>query len=160
MKRSLPWKNYKTMTRFGQKSKIIWKRNFFVVAFQLKDIRLNEKQIIATQENHARILNNAISVIESNSRSWMACSQYFYARDQKLKLQIKLASSLLALNNEIKSYRIANYAYRLTVLNAVKTMVEKLIPMTLLSKNDWTKSLANKLNQLIDSLLQSRQLKF
>ena len=60
---------------------------FFVVASQLKDIRLNEKQIIATQENHARILSNAISVIESNSRSLMACSQYFYARDQKLKLQ-------------------------------------------------------------------------
>ena len=28
---------------------------FFVVASQLKDIRLNEKQIIAPQENHARV---------------------------------------------------------------------------------------------------------
>ena len=124
---------------------------FFVVALQLKDIRLNEKRIVDTQENHARILNNAISVIESSSRSWMACSEYFCARDQKLKLQIKLASSLLALNNEIKSYRIATYAYRLTILNAVMTMVEKLIPMTLLSKNVLEKILDKIASQQVKS---------
>ena len=77
----------------------------FIAASQLKYIRLNEKQIIATQENHARILSNAISVIESKSPSLMACFLYFYVRDQKLKLQINLASSLLSLNSEIKSYR-------------------------------------------------------
>ena len=124
---------------------------FFVVASQLKDIRLNEKQIIATQKNRARIFNNAIAVIESNSRSLMACSQYFYARDQKLKLQINLASSLLALNNEIKSYRIATYAYRLTILIAVMTMVEKLIPMTLLPKNVLEKVLEKIASQQVKS---------
>ena len=67
----------------------------FDVASQLKDIRLNEKKLSATQENHARNLKNAISVIESNSRSLMACFQYFYDRDQKLYLQINLMRSLI-----------------------------------------------------------------
>ena len=58
----------------------------------------------------------------------MACTQYFYTRDQNLKLQTNLASSLLALNNEIKSYRIATYSYKFM------TMVNKLIPMALVPK--------------------------
>ena len=113
---------------------------------------MNEKQIIATQENHARLLKIAISVVESISRSLMACSQYFYARDQKLKLKINLANSLLALNNEIKSYRIATCVSRLTILNAVMTtMVEKLIPMTLLPKNVLEKILVKIASQQVKS---------
>ena len=81
----------------------------------------------------------------------MACSQYFYARDQKLKLQINLASSLLALNIEIKSYRIATYAYRLTILNAVMKMVEKLFPMTLLPRNVLEKILDKIASQQVKS---------
>ena len=64
----------------------------------------------------------------------MACTQYFYSRDQNLKLQINLASTLLALNGEIKSYRIATYANRLTILDSVMTMIDKLVPMTLVPK--------------------------
>ena len=61
----------------------------------------------------------------------MACTQYFYSCDRNLKLQINLASTLLAVNGEIKGYRIATYAYRLTILDSVMTMIFKIVPMTL-----------------------------
>ena len=66
----------------------------------------------------------------------MACSQYFCARDQRLK-PINLAGSRNALKNEIESYRVATHAYRFTIFNAVMTMVKKLIPIILLPKQVW-----------------------
>ena len=79
----------------------------YIVASQLKDVKQNQKQIFQTQKKHASTLNKATDVINSNSRKLMACTQYFFARDQNLILRTNLASTLLALNNEIKSYRIA-----------------------------------------------------
>ena len=116
---------------------------FYIVASQLKDVKQTQKQIIQTQKQQASTLNKAIDVINSNSRKLMACTQYFYARDKKLKLQTNLASSLLALNKEIKSYRIATYSYKLTILNSIMTMVNKFIPMALVPK------------QISDKILQS-----
>ena len=80
---------------------------FYIVASQLKDVKPIRKRIIQTQKKHAITLIKAIDVINSNSRKLMAWTQYFYIRNQKLKLQTNLASSLLALDIEIKSYRIA-----------------------------------------------------
>ena len=65
----------------------------------------------------------------------MACNQYFYARDELLQVQTNLAASLLAINNEIKAYRVAVYAYKLYLLNSVMSMVNKVIPMTLLPRS-------------------------
>ena len=116
---------------------------FYIVASQFKDLKQTQKQIIQTQKQQASTLNKAIDVINSNSRKLMACIQYFYARDQKLKLLTNLSSSLLAINNEIKSYRIATYSYKLTTLNSIMTMVNKFIPMALVPK------------QILDKILQS-----
>ena len=64
----------------------------------------------------------------------MACNQLFYALDQMLKVQTKLIGSLSILLNEIKSYRAAVFSYKLTILNSVMAMVNKLIPMALLPR--------------------------
>ena len=64
----------------------------------------------------------------------MACNQRSYARDQMLQVQTNLVGSLSALLNEIKSYRTAAFSYKLTILNSVMTMVDKLIPMALVPK--------------------------
>ena len=64
----------------------------------------------------------------------MACNQLFYARDQMLEVQTNLIGSLSALLNEIKSCRTAVFSYKLTILNSVMTMINKLIPMALLPR--------------------------
>ena len=64
----------------------------------------------------------------------MACNQLFYARDQMLQVQTNLIGSLSILLNEIKSYRAAVFSYKLTNLNSVMAMVNKLIPMALLPR--------------------------
>ena len=113
---------------------------FFIFASQLKDIKSTEKQT-KTQKKHAKAEDDAFKVIQSNSRNLMACTQNFYSCDQKLKLQINLASTLLAVNGEIKGYRIATYAYRLTILDSVMTMIDKVVPMTLVPKGVLSKTL-------------------
>ena len=64
----------------------------------------------------------------------MACNPLFYARDQMLQVQTNLIGSLSILLNEIKSYRAAVFSYKLTNLNSVMAMVNKLIPMALLPR--------------------------
>ena len=83
---------------------------FYIVASEMKGVEQTQKQNILTPKKHESTANKAIDVINSNSRKLMPCTQYFYARDQKLKLHTNLASSLLALMNEIKSYQIATYS--------------------------------------------------
>ena len=84
---------------------------FFIIASQMKDIQKTQSLLTATHKNHSIILNNAIKLLNENTRRLMACNQYFYAREELLQVQTNLAASLLAINNEIKAYRVAVYAY-------------------------------------------------
>ena len=97
----------------------------------MKDIQKTQSLLTETQENHSIILNNAIKLLKEKTRRLMACNQYFYAQDRLLPVQTNLAALLLAINNEIKAYRVAVYAYKLNLLNSVMSMVNKVIKMSL-----------------------------
>ena len=101
----------------------------------MKDIQKTQSLLTATQKNHSIILNNAIKLLNENTRRLMACNQNFYARDELLQVQTNLAASLLAINNEFKAYRFAVYAYKLNILDSVMSMVNKAIPMSLLPRS-------------------------
>ena len=58
----------------------------------------------------------------------------FYAPDELLQVQKNLAVSLLAINNEIKAYKVAVYSYKFNLLNSVTSIVNKGIPMSLLPR--------------------------
>ena len=103
---------------------------FLIVGSKMKEVRKTQYQINETQRNHTTIFNDAIKLINEKTRKLMACSQYFYARDQMLQLTTTLVSSLLAINNEIKANRVATYSYKLNLLNSVMAMVNKVIPMS------------------------------
>ena len=108
---------------------------FFIVGSKMKEVRKIQYQINETQRNHTTILSDAIKLINEKTRKLMARPQYFYARDQMLQLKTILVSSLLAINNEIKAYRVATYSYKLNLLNSVMAMVNKVIPMSLLPRS-------------------------
>ena len=101
----------------------------------MKDIQKTQSLLTETPKNHSIILKNAIKLLNENTRRLMACNQYFYARDKLLQVQTYLAASLLAINNEIKAYRVAVYSYKLNLLNSVMSMVNKVIPMYLLPQS-------------------------
>ena len=110
-------------------------KKFFIIASQMKDIQKTQSLLTATQNNHSIILNNAIKLLNENTRRLKACNRYFYARDELLQVQTNLAASLLAINNEIKAHTVAVYAYKLNLLNSVMSMVNKVIPMSLLPRS-------------------------
>ena len=53
----------------------------------------------------------------------------------------ELYESFSALLSELKKYRVAIYNYKLTILNSVMIMVNKLIPMALLPRSDLEETL-------------------
>ena len=64
--------------------------------------------MIKTQEKDAKSLNNVIKVNQSNSHKLIACAHSSQLRRQKLKLQINVAITLLALNGETKKLQNSN----------------------------------------------------
>ena len=109
----------------------------YLIAEQLDDLNSVQKQSIQTQKNHTMVPMKAVDIIQNNSRALMACSQLFYPRDQMLQVQASLLGSFSALLNELKMYRVVIYSYKLTILNSVMIMVNKLIPMALLPRSDF-----------------------
>ena len=108
----------------------------YLIADQLEDVNSVQKRIIQTEKNHSMVLMQAVDIIQKNSRSLMACSQLFYARDQMLQVQASLLGSFSALLNEHKKHRVAIYSYKLTILNSVMIMINILIPMALLPRSN------------------------
>ena len=102
----------------------------------MKDIRRTQSFLTETQKNHSINLNNAIKLLNDNTRRLMACNQFFYARDELLQAHKMLAASLLGIDNEIRAYRVAAYAFKLNLLNSVMSMIKQVMPMRCLYNRD------------------------
>ena len=124
-------KNKYCWTEFNSKLN----EKLFIIAAQMKDIQKKQSLLTEMQKNYSIILNNAIKLLNEKTRRLRACIQCFYSRDELLHVQINLAASLLAINNKIKAYRVAVYAYKLNLLYSAMSMVNKVIPMSLLPRS-------------------------
>ena len=75
-----------------------------------------------------------------------------------------MAIKFLALNVEMKSCRIAIYAYRLTILHSVMASIDKIVPTTLVPKEVLNKTLEpvaahpKKANDRLTLAIQSSQI--
>ena len=107
----------------------------------MKDLRKTQSLLTETQKNQSIVLNNAIKLLNESTRRLMAYNQYFNAREELLQVQTNLTASLLAINNEIKVYRVAVYAYKLNLLNSAMSIVNKVIPKYLLPRSMLFKTL-------------------
>ena len=123
----------------------------YLIADQLEHVNSVQNRIIQTQNNHSRVLMQAVDIIQNNSRSLMACSKLFCEKDQMFQIQVSLLVSFSALLDEIKTRRVAIYSCMLTVLISVMIMVNKLIPRALLRRSDLEENLRVVNNWQLDT---------
>ena len=107
---------------------------FFLVGNELKEIRETQNQMIETQNKNWAIIEEQIKVFEGNFHILRDCTQMLFS-NQQLNFNFDTAASLLSiLYADVKSYRTALYTYRMNVLNAIPTLLQQHLPMSLVPK--------------------------
>ena len=87
-----------------------------------------------TQNKNWAIVEEQFNVFEGNSHILRDCTQMLFS-NQQLNFNFDTAASLLSmLYADVKSYRTALYTYRTNVLNAIPTLLQQHLPMSLVPK--------------------------
>ena len=90
--------------------------------------------MIETQNKNWAIIEEQFKVFEGNFHILRDCTQMLFS-NQQLNFNFDTAASLLSmLYTDVKSYRTALYTYRMNVLNAIPTLLQQHLPMSLVPK--------------------------
>ena len=102
------------------------------------------------QENQNRnwkLVEEQFAIVDHNLNAIATCME-IGATQQQLNFNFdKAASLLLTLYADIKSYRVALYSFRINVINAIPTLLDKRLPISLVHR----KSLIKILDAVHDS---------
>ena len=128
-------------------------KNSFLVRSELRDLKKTQQEMANTVILNFEIINTKFEALINRTRLVEECQKFLYVRNQRLHIETNLVSMLLTLYNNIKSYRSAAYAYRITILNSITTMTNKRIPMALIPKKDFESILLD----ISDELVKNRQ---
>ena len=87
-----------------------------------------------TQNKNWSIIEEQFNVFEGNFHVLRDCTQMLFS-NQQLNFNFDTAASLLSvLYADVKSYRTALYTDRMNVLNAIPTLLQQHLPMSLVPK--------------------------
>ena len=123
-----------SLTDYVMQIKTATDEKFFLVGNELKEIRETQNQMIETQNKNWAIIEEQFKVFEGNFHILRDCTQMLFS-NQQLNFNFDTAASLLSmLYADVKSYRTALYTYRMNVLNAIPTLLQQHLPMSLVPK--------------------------
>ena len=120
---------------------------FFLVADELAKVYKVRKEMQDNQNKNRKLVEEQFAIVDHNLNGIAACME-MQATQQQLNFNLYTAASLLlTLYADIKSYRAALYSFRINVINAIPTLLDKRHPIPLLPR----KSLIKVLDAVHDS---------
>ena len=120
---------------------------FFLVADKLSEVNNIQKEMIKNQQENWKVIEDQFTVIKNNFEILRDCDQYLFS-NQQLNFNFDTAASLLSLlYSDVKSYRAALYAFKTNIMNAIPTLLDKRLTMSLVPRN----SLIAILNSVYES---------
>ena len=120
---------------------------FFLVADELAKVYKvqNEKQ--ENQNRNWKLVEEQFAIVDDNLNGIATCME-IHATQQQLNFNFDTAALLLlTLYADIKSYRAALYSFRINVISAIPTLLDKRLPISLVPR----KSLIKILDAVNDS---------
>ena len=124
---------------------------FFVVSNKLAEIEEAQQQMTATQNNNWKIIEEQFQAINTNFHVLRDCTQMLFST-QQLNFNFDTTASLLSLlYSDVKSYRSAVYTYRTNILNAIPTLLQQHLPMSLVPKSSLLAILKSVASELVTS---------
>ena len=111
---------------------------FFLVAGKVCKVQ-NEMQ--ENQNRYWKLVEEQFATVDHNLNGIATCME-MQATQQQLNFKFDTAASLfLTLYADIKSYRAALYSFRINVINAIPTLLDKRLTIFLVSRKSFTKIL-------------------
>ena len=105
---------------------------FFLVADELVYKVQNEMQ--ENQNRNWKLVEEQFAIIDHNLNALVSCMEIQLSQ-QQLNFNFDTAASLLlTLYADIKSYRAALYSFRINAINAIPTLLDKRLPISLVPR--------------------------
>ena len=120
---------------------------FFLVADELAKVYKVQNEMQENQNRNWKLVEEQFAIIDHNLNALATCMEIQLSQ-QQLNFNFDTAASLLlTLYVDIKSYRAALYSFRINVINAIPTLLDKRLPISLVPR----KSLIKILDSVHDS---------
>ena len=126
-------------------------QKFFLVGNKLKEVEEAQQQMVETQNQNWQLIEEQFNAISMNFHILRDCTQMLFSNQQVDFNFDTMASILSLLYSDVKSYRSAIYTNRMNVLNAIPTLLQQHLPMSLVPKE----SLLTILQSVGDELVLS-----
>ena len=107
---------------------------FFVVSGELKAIKEAQDEIIKTQNRNWELAEGQFTALRQNVHHMRNCLQYLYVREQINQHSLVLSNIFQTILANIKTYRAALYTFVLNVLNSLTPLMNQLLPMSLVPR--------------------------
>ena len=120
---------------------------FFLVADELAKVYKVQNEMQENQNRNWKLVEEQFAIVDHNLTALAACMEIQSSRQQVNFNFDTAASLLLTLYADIKSYRAALYSFRINVINAIPTLLDKRLPISLVPR----KSLIKILDAVHDS---------
>ena len=114
---------------------------FFLVADELAKVYKVQNEMQENQNRNWKLVEEQFAIIDHNLNALATCME-FQLSQQQLNFNFDTAASLLlTLYADIKSYRAALYSFRINVINAIPTLLDKRLPISLVPRKSLIKIL-------------------
>ena len=108
---------------------------FYIVSEELKTLQEIQDQMRDIQNANWKVISDQLEAFRSDVHLMRNCDQFLFSR-QQINFNFDTVSSLLSLfYANVKSYRAAFFAYQVSMLNSIPVLLNKYVPMPLLSKD-------------------------
>ena len=108
---------------------------FYIVSRELQSIYDVQNQMAEIQNANWHLISEQLETFRQDIHEMRNCDQLLFTR-QQINFNFDTVASLLALfYSNIKAYSAALFAYRLNLLNSVPTLLNKYVPMSLLTRD-------------------------
>ena len=107
---------------------------FYVVLGELKAIKEAQKEIIETQNRNWELAEGQFKALRQNVHHMRNCIQYVYVGKQINQHSLVFSNIFQAILANIKTYRSALYLFRINILNALTPLMNQLVPMSLVPR--------------------------
>ena len=114
---------------------------FFLVADDLAKVYKVQNEMQENQNRNWKLVEEQFAIIDHNLNALATCMEIQLSQ-QQLNFNFDTAASLLlTLYADIKSYRAALYSFRINVINAIPTLLDKRLPISLVPRKSLIKIL-------------------
>ena len=104
---------------------------FFLVADELARVYKVQNEVQENQNRNWKLVEEQSAIVDHNLNAIATCME-IQATQQQLHFNFDTSASLLlTLYADIKSYRAALYSFRINVIKAVPTLLDKRLPISL-----------------------------